>query len=162
MLEQFAESIVGGSLNTLITSTFWLWPLMEIIHFIGLSLLLGSLLVIDLRMAGHFRTLNPKATHKLLPLVFTGFGMNLVTGILFFYGDPMRYAGHTGFQIKMILVLVAGINALVYYWKINPVMHGWDPDAKPTTIARAVAYTSLVAWTGVLLLGRLIPYVSTG
>ncbi len=162
MLESFAESIVGGSLNTLVTSTYWLWPLMEIIHFIGLSMLLGSLLVIDLRMAGHFRALNPAATHKLLPLVFIGFSLNLITGVLFFYGDPLRYAGHTGFKIKMLLVVLAGINALVYYWKINPVMHTWDPDAKATPLARVVAYTSLFAWTGVLLYGRLIPYISTG
>ena len=162
MLESFAESIVGGSLNTLVTSTYWLWPLMETIHFIGLSIMLGALLVIDLRMAGHFRALNQAATHKLLPLVFIGFGLNLITGVMFFYGDPMRYAGHWGFQLKMSLVVVAGINALVYYWKINPVMHTWDPDAKATPLAKVVSYTSLAAWTGVLLFGRLIPYISTG
>ena len=132
MLESFAESIVGGSLNTLVTSTYWLWPLMEIIHFIGLSMLLGALLVIDLRMAGHFRALSPAATHKLLPLVFLGFALNMITGVMFFYGDPMRYAGHTGFQVKMILVALAGLNALVYYWKISPAMHGWDPNAAAT------------------------------
>jgi hypothetical protein len=113
-------------------------------------------------MAGHFRSLNPSATHKLLPLVFLGFTLNLITGILFFYGDPMRYAGHTGFQIKMVLVVLAGLNALAYYWKIRPVMHGWDPDADATPLAKVVAYTSLFTWTGVLLLGRLIPYISTG
>jgi len=55
-VEAFAESIVGGSLNLWIQETYWLWPVMEISHFIGLSLLLGGLLVIDLRMAGHFRS----------------------------------------------------------------------------------------------------------
>lgn len=162
MLETFAESIVGGALNTWVQETFWLWPLMEIIHFIGLSMLLGALIVIDLRMAGHFKALNPAATHKLLPVVFIGFLMNLITGILFFYGDPLRYSVNIGFQIKMVLVILAGLNALLYYWKINPVMHTWDKDSKPTTLARSVAYTSLGAWFGVLLLGRLIPYVGTG
>jgi hypothetical protein len=98
----------------------------------------------------------------LLPLVFLGFALNMITGVLFFYGDPMRYAGHTGFQVKMILVVLAGLNALVYYWKISPAMHGWDPNAAATPLAKTVAYTSLVVWSGVLLLGRLIPYVSTG
>ena len=64
-MEAFAESIVGGSLNLLIQDTYWLWPVMEISHFIGLSLLLGGLLVIDLRMAGHFRSFDPAATHRL-------------------------------------------------------------------------------------------------
>jgi hypothetical protein len=162
MLESFAESIVGGSLNEWILSIYWLWPFMETVHFFGLSLLLGGLIVIDLRMAGHFKALNPAATHKLLPFVFIGFGLNLITGVVFFYGDPMRYSVNIGFQIKMVLVIVAGLNALLYYWKINPVMHSWDPNADSPPIAKFVAYTSLAVWTGVLLFGRLIPYVGTG
>lgn len=162
MLESFAVSIVDGSLNQWIQATYWLWPVLEIIHFTGLSLLLGGLIVIDLRLAGHFRALNPAATHKLLPVVLLGFGLNLVTGVLFFYGDPMRYAVNIGFQIKMVLVGLAGLNALLYYWKINPAMHSWEPDANALPIAKFVAYASLALWTGVLMCGRLIPYVGTG
>jgi hypothetical protein len=135
---------------------------MEIIHFIGLSLLLGGLLVIDLRMAGHFRSLNPSATHKLLPVVFIGFGLNLITGLLFFCGDPLRYAVNISFQIKLVLIILAGLNALLFYWKISPVMHTWDPAAPSPASAKFVAYGSLTLWTGVLLCGRLIPYVGTG
>ena len=62
MLESFAESIVGGLLNEWILSIYWLWPFMETVHFFGLSLLLGGLIVIDLRMAGHFKALNPAAS----------------------------------------------------------------------------------------------------
>ncbi len=161
-MEAFAESIVGGSLNSWIQATYWLWPVLEITHFIGLSLLLGGLLVIDLRMAGHFKAFDPAATHQLLPLVLIGFGLNLFTGVLFFYGDPLRYSVNIGFQIKMGLVLLAGLNAALYYWKISPVMHGWDAATDSPPIAKFVAYTSLVLWTGVLLCGRLIPYVGTG
>jgi hypothetical protein len=74
----------------------------------------------------------------------------------------MRYSVNIGFQIKMVLVIIAGLNALLYYWKINPVMHTWDANAESPPIAKLVAYTSLAAWTGVLLCGRLIPYVGTG
>lgn len=135
---------------------------METIHFIGLSLLLGSLIVIDLRMAGHFRSLDPSAIHKLLPWTLIGFGMNLTTGILFFYGDPLRYAVNIGFQVKMVLVVIAGINALLFYWKVTPIMQSLHPDATSPPLARVIAYTSLATWFGVLLCGRLIPYVGTG
>ncbi len=162
MLEAFAVSIVDSPLTQWIQATYWLWPVMEIIHFIGLSLLLGGLIVVDLRMAGHFRVLNPAATHKLLPLVLVGFGLNLTTGVLFFYGDPLRYSVNIGFQIKMVLVALAGLNALLYYWKIKPVMAAWDPHADSPPIVKLVAYASLSLWTGVLLCGRLIPYVGTG
>ena len=161
-MEAFAESIVGGSLNVWIQATYWLWPIMEISHFIGLSLLLGGLLVIDLRMAGHFRSFDPTVTHRLLPFVLIGFGINLLTGILFFYGDPVRYSINIGFQIKMGLVVLAGLNAVFYYWKVGPVMYCWDANTPSPPIAKFVAYTSLALWTGILLCGRLIPYVGTG
>ena len=153
MLESFALSIVDGPLNQWIQATYWLWPVMEIIHFIGLALLLGGLIVIDLRMAGHFKELNPAATHKLLPIVFLGFGLNLGTGILFFYGDPLRYSVNIGFQIKMVLVLIAGLNVLIFAWKINPVIGDWDRNGDTPPIAKTVAWVSLVAWTGTLITG---------
>lgn len=161
-MEAFAQSIEGGVVYTWVTSVYWLWPLMETIHFVGLSLLLGGLIVIDARLAGFFRGVNIAATHKLLPWVFIGFGLNLTTGALFFFGDPMRYAINIGFQMKMVLVLVAGLNALWFWWKINPVMYTWEPDADPPALAKVIAWVSLISWTGVLLLGRLIPYVGTG
>jgi hypothetical protein len=161
-MESLAQSIEGGAIYTWVTSTYWLWPLMEIIHFIGLSLLLGALIIIDLRLMGFFRGINIRATHSMLPWVFVGFAMNLITGILFFFGDPFRYAGHTGFQIKMALVVLSGLNALWYYWKLHPVMNSWEPDGDTPPLAKTIAFISLATWTGVLLLGRLIPYVSTG
>jgi hypothetical protein len=161
-MESFALSIVDGPLNQWIQATYWLWPVLEIIHFMGLSLLLGGLIVIDLRMAGHIRALNPAATHKLLPLLFIGFGLNLITGVLFFYGDPLRYSVNIGFQIKMMLVILAGMNAGLYYWKINPAMGNWEQNAEAPSDAKFVAYTSLTLWFGVLLCGRLIPYVGSG
>lgn len=162
MLESLALILVDSPLNLWIQKTFWLWPVLEIIHFTGLSLLLGGLIVIDLRLAGLFKGFSLSATHKLLPVVMLGFTLNLITGILFFYGDPLRYAVNIGFQIKMILVLLAGINALLYYWKINPVIEQWESSGATPIMAKLVAYSSLALWTGVLLCGRLIPYVGTG
>lgn len=162
MLVSFAESIVDSSLTQWIQGTYWLWPVMEITHFIGLTLLLGGLIVIDLRMAGFFRSIDPATTHKLLPAVIFGFSLNLITGILFFYGDPMRYSINTGFQIKMVLVLIAGVNAAVYHFKVDPLLRTMDSTLASPAIAKVVAFTSLGAWTVVLLLGRLIPYVGTG
>ena len=162
MLVSFAESIVDSSLTQWIQGIYWLWPVMEITHFIGLTLLLGGLIVIDLRMAGFMRSIDPATTHKLLPAVIFGFSLNLITGILFFYGDPMRYAINIGFQIKMVLVLIAGINAALYHFKVDPLLRTMDRNLASPIVAKLVAFTSLGAWTGVLLLGRLIPYVGTG
>ena len=106
-MQAFVQAVEGSAINQWVMGSAWAWPIMEILHFIGLSLLLGALLVIDLRMAGFFRRVNIVATHKLLPWVFIGFGINLVTGFLFVMGDPARYTANIGFWWKMILVLVA-------------------------------------------------------
>jgi hypothetical protein len=162
MTEALVQAIEGGAINTWVLSTYWLWPLLEIIHFIGLSLLLGSILLVDLRLAGFLRQIDLKSTHRLLPWAVIGFVMNLVSGFLFFMGDPGRYSINIGFQIKMVLVLVAGLNVLVFALKINPHISNWDPHGNTTGLAKTVAWVSIAAWTGVLLLGRLIPYIGTG
>ena len=162
MTQSLIQAIEGGAINTWVLSTYWLWPLLEIIHFIGLSLLLGSMLIVDLRLAGFLRQINIMSTHRLLPWAAIGFAMNLATGFLFFFGDPGRYAINIGFQIKMILVLIAGLNALIFAFKINPVIGSWDPHGDTPGVVKTVAWVSLATWTGVLLLGRLIPYIGTG
>ena len=161
MLQSLVPFVVDSALNQLIVGAWWIWPVLEIFHFIGLSLLLGGLLVIDLRLAGYFRILSPATTHKLLPLVLTGFALNMITGILFFYGDPVTYANSAAFQLKMILIVVAGLNALLYYWKLHSLVHHWTADTDSTALAKMVAWTSLGVWTAVLLCGRLIPYIGT-
>jgi hypothetical protein len=162
MTESLVQAIEGGAINTWVLSTYWLWPLLEIIHFIGLSLLLGAMVIVDLRLAGYLRQIDINSVHRLLPWAAIGFVLNLVSGFLFFFGDPGRYSINIGFQVKMVLVLIAGLNVLIFAWKINPVIRNWDPHGDTTGLAKSIAWVSLAAWTGVLLLGRLIPYVGTG
>ena len=161
-MEIFVNAIEGSAVNSWVMGSAWLWPLMEILHFMGLSLLLGSLLVIDLRLAGYLRQINIAETHKLLPLVFIGFGLNFVTGFLFLMGDPARYMANIGFWWKMFLVVVALLNALWFKMKISPVMANWSPHADTLPVAKVIGWLSLGSWFGVLLLGRLIPYIGTG
>ena len=113
-------------------------------------------------MAGHLKGATSVSTHQLLPLVLLGFALNLITGILFFFGDPGRYSINIGFQLKMMLIGLAGLNALFYHWRVSPTLVTWDGTTTPPRLARCVAYVSLVCWFGVLLTGRLIPYVGTG
>lgn len=161
-METFVTAVEGSAINHWVLGFTWTWPILEILHFIGLSLLLGALLVIDLRMAGFFRRIDITGTHKMLPWVFVGFGINLVTGFLFLMGDPARYTANIGFWWKMFLVGLAGVNAIWFWIKISPVMSGWEPHADPPALAKTIAWVSLGSWFGVLLLGRLIPYIGTG
>ena len=162
MTEILIQLIEGSAINVWILSHGWLWPFSEILHFIGLSLLLGGMLIIDLRLMGFLRQMNVIATERLLPWASLGLLINFITGSLFFLGDPARYVINIGFQIKMLLVLIAGLNALWFAIKIKPVIATWEPFSDTPLSAKVIGLISLVAWLGVLLLGRLIPYVGTG
>lgn len=161
-MESLTNWMENSPINQWITSVGLVWPIAEIFHFIGLSLLLGSMLIIDLRLFGFFRSIAMETTHKLLKWAGIGFALNLVTGVLFLFGDPYRYAANIGFRIKAVLILVAGLNALWFYIKIRPIMGSWDPQDDPPLVAKTIAVVSLGAWICILLLGRMIPYVGTG
>ena len=87
-----------------------------------------------------------------------GFLLNLITGILFIYGDPSRYAINIGFQIKLILILLAGCNAAIYHFRVEGyVLDLGSSSIRPPLTIKLVGLTSLSLWTGVLLLGDLFP-----
>lgn len=162
MLQALVDWAITTPLNSWVLSWNWTWVILEILHFVGLTLLLGGLLVIDLRFMGFLKQIPPMVTHKLLAIVFLGFTINLVSGILFFFGDPGRYAINIGFQIKFGLIILAGLNVLWFYFKVVRTMNTWADVDSPPASAKFIASTSLVLWFAVLICGRLIPYVGTG
>ena len=162
MLMTFAQSLSETSLHSWVVSQTWLWPTLEVTHFFGLTLLIGGLLVVDLRVLGAAASSPLLATYRLLPIVLVGFGLNLITGVLFIFGDPFRYAANIGFQAKMIIISLAGANALFHHVKVTPLLSAASLSADAPMAAKVSAAVSLLAWTTVLLLGRLIPYVGTG
>lgn len=161
-MDNFIDWVLSTAISGWVIENAWVMPTLETLHFFGLCLLLGSLLIIDMRMLGWFRQINIGAAHALLPWVFIGFGINLVTGILFYFGDPGRYTINIAFQLKMLLVILAGFNALLFYWKIDPVMAEWGAHDDTPPIAKVVGASSLVFWFGVLIYGRMIPFMGTG
>ena len=162
MIETFTNWAANSPLNTWVLSWSWTWVVLETLHFIGLSILIGSLLVVDLRLLGFFKRLPIQAMHQLMPWAAMGFAINLLTGLLFLFGDPGRYTINIGFQIKFALILMAGPNALWFAWAINRDMRSWEPHGPTSGLAKTIGAVSLGLWFAVLVLGRLIPYVGTG
>jgi hypothetical protein len=133
------------------------WPSLETLHFIGLSLLIGVILLIDLRMLGVMKDVAFPALHRLLPWAILGFGTNLVTGMLFFVASPEQYDRNVAFVWKMILVMLAGANALYFTlfdeaWVLRP------GDDAPFT-AKAVAVSAIALWLGILYFGSMLPFI---
>jgi len=153
---------IAQNLGVVVLTLPWTWPIMETLHFIGLCMLLGGLLVIDLRLLGYNRLIPTVASHDILPIVYTGLAINTLTGILFFIGDPHRYFVNISFQLKMLLVVLAGLNALWYQFKLSPRIDALPAGGVLPAEARVAGILSLGLWFGVLILGRLIPYLGTG
>ena len=148
----------GSTLGRMMQEITWLFPCAEIFHFIGLSLLMGSILVVDIRLLGFSRDVPLDAVYKFLPITVIGFSINLVTGIMFCFNDPFRYYPNLAFRLKMLLLVLAGINA-IYFSSIARASSNavGAEDSKPKV--KIIAALSLLFWISVIVCGRLIPYL---
>ncbi len=136
----------------------WGWPACETIHFIGLSLLFGVVLIVDLRMLGFLKGIPYTTLHRLLPWAALGFAVNVATGMLFFIGAPPNfYVTNTWFFVKLGLVLLAGANALYFTILDEP----WKLGAKedPPFTAKVVAASGIIIWLGVIFCGQMLPFL---
>jgi hypothetical protein len=137
----------------------WLWPALQCIHYLGFSLLLGTVGLFDLRVLGLARQVSPSKLHRLIPFGVAGFGINLLTGIVFFFGFPEQYFYNPSFQLLVTFVLVAGINAGLFY--VTPAyadVKRLEPGDDAPFRAKLLAGTSLSCWVAVLVCGRLITF----
>ena len=158
-MDSLIQWLNSTALNKYIMSEAWLWPTLEIFHFFGLCLLLGSLLVSDLRMLGMARSVPLKRIETFMIVAVIGFTINLITGIIFVIGDPDRYLPNIAFRIKIVLIIIAGLNVIYYLWRVRPKMLLESEDAAPGGGAKTVAAISLLLWTCIIIFGRIIPYV---
>lgn len=154
--------MVQTPINGLVMGYPWTWPALETFHFLGLCLLIGAVLIMDLRLIGFQSVIPLKAVHGLMPVAIVGFAVNLITGLGFLFGDPYLYVINYAFWVKMGLVLLAGINFLFFYFKVEPKLEAIGPHDATPAIAKTVGALSLVFWFGVLAYGRLLPYLGTG
>lgn len=135
----------------------WGWPIIESLHFVGLCLLLGTVGVFDLRMLGLARQIPYKDLHRLVPLGVAGYLINVITGIMFLTTSPDQYVHNPAFQTKMLFMLLAGINMLVFYGFFNQHVSNAGIAPLPKRI-KLVAGISLIAWSVIIVCGRLITY----
>jgi len=153
-----AAWIESTSLSQFIINRSWTWPTLESLHFLGLCVLIGAVLIMDLRLIGFQREIPLRAVHKLMPFALLGFTVNLLTGVMFVFGEPQLYLDNPAFRIKMSLIVLAGLNFVLYYYKVDPLLTRLGPDSPPPPLAKGVGAASLLFWFGVLAYGRLLPY----
>jgi len=134
----------------------WGWPINEVLHFFGLALLLGTVGMFDLRMLGIARGVSLRALHRLVPLGVAGFALSASTGFLFVVTTPDQYLYNPALQTKLLLMLVAAVNLLLFYASAAGSARATGDADVPPLRARVFAAISLACWLGVITLGRVI------
>jgi len=136
------------------------FPITLTAHVVGMCLFLGLIIMMDLRLAGvGFRqTPFSEVQRRLFPWQVFGLVVTSITGILLFYSQPMRYYGKLFFWIKMVLMALAGVNALYFHMTTYRSVNRWDRDIVLPFGAKFAGVMSLILWAGVVIFGRLTAY----
>jgi hypothetical protein len=135
------------------------FPLIEGSHILALSFSVGMVMVLDLRLLRLSFRSQPVSLimQQLMPWTIAGFGVMFLTGILLFAAQAVKVYGNTFFRIKMILVVLAGVNALYYQLRYYPKMEEWERTETPAGV-RVIAVLSLIFWIGAIACGRTMAY----
>jgi len=153
------ETLNDSALHTLVTQNRYVFPILEMAHFLGLSLLFGSLLIVDLRIIGFASSVPIQRVELFVKLTLVGFAINLVSGLLFIVADSDRYLVNYAFWTKMAFIAFAGLNSAYFFRKIRPQLVAGSASTDLASGAHLVAWLSLVTWSCVIVLGRFIPFV---
>lgn len=145
----------------LVRTNAWAYPILETIHVVGLGLLFGGIVLFDLRLLGLHRGIDiDRLGQHVLPWVWLGFGLNAVSGALLFMSDAVSFAANGSFQVKMLLILLAGLNMVWFHARLYPSRAAWNQDMAPPLSVKITAVVSILIWLAVITAGRLIAYVA--
>jgi hypothetical protein len=149
-----ATSIAGA-----IRTTPWMYPTFESLHYIGLAMLVGGIMLIDLRTLGVARALPLRSMIGLLPWVWGGFLINITTGSLLFIYGATSFGMRLPFLLKMSFMVLAGLNALAFDLSTRRFGGDWVDKDKPPVAVMVFATLSLILWLCVVTAGRFMAYV---
>jgi hypothetical protein len=135
------------------------YPLIETSHVATIVVFAGLVIMMDLRLVGLGFTNAPPAQiqRRLFPWQMATFVPSMATGILLFCVDPLRYYRNVFFLAKLVLLVLAGLNALAFHLKTYRSAEEWDEDPQVTATARLTGAASLLLWSATIVSSRLIP-----
>ena len=147
---------LARTVGNYVRDTPWTWVTAETLHFVGLSILIGVLALINLRLLGFMKNLSPNLLMRLLPWGMVGFAINTLTGMLFFVAAPQQYHGNPAFYWKLIFLMAAGAN--VVYFTFD---HGWQVESgrEAPSLSKVLAVSALFLWVGVMYWGSMLPFI---
>jgi hypothetical protein len=155
-----ARWLDGHAWSTALHESLYLYAWIETTHVLTLTVFLGMLFVIDLKILGLIFPTMPAAlvAERLDKPMIGGFVVMVLTGLLLYYAIPVRTTQSIWFRIKVVLMIAAGINALLFRNRMRDGATAWDGLCRAPQRLRVGAILSLVLWAGVVVTGRAIAY----
>jgi hypothetical protein len=162
-IASFLQWLQETGLAVRIRDSLFVFPLLESAHVIGLALVFGTIAVIDLRLLGIASTERSfqRMASDIMKWTWAAFALTALTGSLMFMTNAVVYFHNFYFRTKIALLVLAGLNMLVFELTAGRTIHRWDQAPSAPPIGRAVATLSLVLWIAVIFAGRIIGFTTT-
>ena len=159
-LLSFLEWLSSTTWSVALHESLYMYPLIESTHVLALTLFVGLAVVLDLRLLGLILRTVPvsQILTRVLPWTKAGFAVMFTTGLLLFYAIPVRNYQNIFFRVKVILLILAGLNVWWFHARVERTVSEWDVSAVVPKTARVAAIVSLVLWAGIVVAGRMIAY----
>jgi ethanolamine transporter EutH len=156
----FCQWLASTPWSVALHESIWVYPIVESVHVLTLCVFLGLVVIIDLRLLGVTMGSAPasEVVSRLEPWTLAGFIVMVVSGSLLFYAIPVKTYFNIFFRLKVVFLLLAGANTLVFHLTSYRKIHGWDLDPVPPLRARLTGALSLFLWAGIVVAGRMIAY----
>jgi len=159
-LDTILQQIYDLPLSDSIRENVNAFPLLESLHVLAITLVFGTILIVDLRLVGvaaHRRSAD-RLIREMLPYTWVAFVVAVVTGVLMFASNAPSYAANLEFQLKLVTIVLAGVNMAIFHSTAHRRIADWDLDLPPPAAARISGFLSLALWTVVIVLGRWIGF----
>lgn len=143
-----------------IRESLWVYPVIETAHVLGLCLFLGLVVMMDLRLVSATMRTTPvtEVQQRLFPWQMAGLAVMVSSGLLLVLSEPLRFYGNPFFQAKVVLLILAVVNAAAFHLTVYTRVAEWDVRPVPPMGARLAGACSLLLWAGVVTAGRMIAY----
>jgi uncharacterized membrane protein len=149
----------ASALAQAMRGSIWMYPIVEIVHIVGFVLLVGSIAMFDLRVLGFARALPVQQLGRhLLPWSVASLALIVPAGVMMFSAHPHDFVSNRVFQLKLLLIVLAGLNALMFHVGVYRTVAAWNTTKPAPALARVQALVSLAIWIGVICCGRLLAY----
>lgn len=158
-MTEFLLQLKYTAYGTWVGTSLWGYAIFEIVHLVGVALLVGAITLTDLRLLGFSRVLPVSVTEKyLLPWVWAGFAIVVFSGASMFITNGSHFLENPFFLSKMVLIMLAGLNAAFFQFRVHQGVAEWDVEHASPILARLCAAMSIGFWFLTVACGRLIAY----